>query len=114
MSSPYHGSRRRLSPSFAENDGHASPSKKAAIRRKRIAKLFNYFQSWKIARLQEMAKPAGERSLPPFDPPKPDLAAGLLQSFEVECKQAIRETFIKAGQAMYVLTGMMVTATRPG
>ena len=79
----------------------------ALQRRKRIAKLFNYFQSWKIQRLQEMAKPAGERMLPAFNPPKPDLATGLLQSFEVESelfskesfKQAIHDTFVKAGQA---------------
>ena len=80
---------------------------KAGIRRKRIAKLFDYFQQWKICRLQEMAKPEAERELPPFDPPKPTLADGLLQSFEVErelfskasFKQAIKQTFIKAGQA---------------
>ena len=43
---------------------------------------------------------------PSFDPPKPDLAAGLLQSFEFErelfsqatFKKAIKETFVKAGQ----------------
>ena len=55
----------------------------ALQRRKRIAKLFNYFQSWKIQRLQEMAKPAGERMLPAFNPPKPDLATSLLQSREL-------------------------------
>ena len=44
---------------------------KAAIRRKRIASLFQYMQSWKVKRLQEMAKAAEERELPPFKPPKP-------------------------------------------
>ena len=80
---------------------------KAAIRRKRIANLFNYFQSWKFKRLQELVKPIAERALPPFDPPKPTLATGLLQSFKVErelfakdsFKQAIKSTFVQAGQA---------------
>jgi hypothetical protein len=79
---------------------------KAAIRRKRVAKLFDYFQSWKIKRLQEMAKPPAERELPAFEPPKPTLAVGLLQSFEVErelfakasFKAAIKKTFMQAGQ----------------
>ena len=85
---------------------------KAAIRRKRIANLFNYFQSWKFKRLQELVKPIAERALPPFDPPKPTLATGLLQSFEVErelfakdsFKQAIKSTFVQAGQAAQAMT----------
>jgi len=80
---------------------------KAAIRRKRIASLFQYMQSWKVKRLQEMAKAAEERELPPFKPPKPNLAAGLKNSFEVErelfdkdsFKTALHRTFVSAGQA---------------
>lgn len=79
---------------------------KAAIRRKRISSLFQYMQSWKISRLQEMAKPPDERELPPFKPPKPDLYTGLTNSFEVErdlftqpsFKDAIKNTFVAAGQ----------------
>ena len=80
---------------------------KAAIRRKRISSLFMYFQSWKINRLQEMAKAPEERNLPPFKPPKPDLYSGLKNSFEVECeiftkdsfREALARTFVAAGQA---------------
>ena len=63
-------------------------------------------QSWKISRLQEMAKAPEERELPPFKPPKPDLYSGLLNSFEVECelfakdsfREALARTFADAGQ----------------
>ena len=80
---------------------------KAAIRRKRCAALFNYFQSWKITRLQELAKDADERRLPDFAPPKPDLLTGLTTSFQVEYElfnrksfqDALRRTFVAAGQA---------------
>ena len=80
---------------------------KAAIRRKRCTALFGYFQSWKILRLQEMAKEPSARDLPPFAPPKPDIVAGLLNSFEVErqlfntesFRAAVRRTFVAAGQA---------------
>ena len=80
---------------------------KAAIRRKRISSLFMYFQSWKINRLQEMAKAPEERNLPPFKPPKPDLYSGLKNCLEVECevftkdsfREALARTFVAAGQA---------------
>ena len=43
---------------------------KAGIRRARVTALFNFFQSWKIKRLQHIA--ARNTSLPPeFTPPKP-------------------------------------------
>ena len=54
-----------------------------------------------------MAKEPSERSLPNFNPPKPTLYAGLLNSFKVErelfakpsFQDAIRRTFVAAGQA---------------
>eukprot|EP00966_Prymnesium_polylepis_P297546 6874492-Prymnesium_polylepis.1 len=49
---------------------------KAGIRRARIEALFNFVQSFKIARLQHLAKKDG--TLPPeFKPPKPSQDDGL-------------------------------------
>ena len=61
----------------------------------------------KIERLQEMAKEPSQRSLPTFSPPKPTLYSGLLTSFKIErelfaklsFQEAIRRTFVAAGQA---------------
>ena len=50
---------------------------KASIRRMRVQNLFDYFQAWKIRRLQDELRPASERSYPSFDPPKPTQAQGL-------------------------------------
>ena len=80
---------------------------KAAVRKQRIMSLFDYFQNWKIARLQEQAKAPEERNLPPFDPPKPDLNQGLCNSFAVErelfakadFKAALKKVFVNTGQA---------------
>ena len=63
-------------------------------------------QSWKISRLQEMAKAPEERELPPFRPPKPDLNSGLKNSLLVEIelftkdsfREALARTFVAAGQ----------------
>ena len=55
---------------------------KAGIRQARVTAIFNFFQSWKIARLQHMA--AKLDTLPPdFPPPKPTQAQGLLTLFDV-------------------------------
>ena len=69
--------------------------------------IYDYCQTWKIKRLQELAKPEGDRDLPAFSPPKVDLPAGLLTSFAVELelfgsasfKSSLKRTFIAAGQA---------------
>lgn len=77
---------------------------KAGIRRARIEDLFSFFQSWKIARLQHMAKKDG--TLPPaFKPPKPTLAKGLLTIFKVikenletpRFKQSMKQCFVHVG-----------------
>ena len=53
---------------------------KAAIRRARSSDLFEFFQAWKIQRLQADAAVArGEQvEVPEWNPPKPTLAAGIL------------------------------------
>ena len=45
-----------------------------------------------------MAKPGSERSLPPFDPPKPDVAAGLwLQLWYVHVydRMPLKRTYVR-------------------
>ena len=49
---------------------------KSGIRAARIDALFDYFQSWKIKRLQHAAK-KDDSEPPPFAPPKPKLVDGL-------------------------------------
>ena len=49
---------------------------KAGIRRARVEALFNYFQQWKIERLQHLA--SSSSSPPPFAPPKPCQSQGIL------------------------------------
>jgi hypothetical protein len=79
---------------------------KAAIRRNRIQVIFNYFQSWKIKRLQHEASKAPE--LPPlFAPPKPTQPEGLLSLLEVlktslatpAFQESMRKCFIAVGLA---------------
>jgi len=80
---------------------------KAGIRRARCRGLFSFFQNWKIKRLHELAKPVDQRVLPPFDPPKPTVAEGLLTGLKVEAevftkkefKLALKKCFVNAGQA---------------
>ena len=50
---------------------------KSGIRVERIQALFNYFQSWKIKRLQHMAVENQTDPPPSFTPPKPKVADGL-------------------------------------
>jgi hypothetical protein len=77
---------------------------KAGIRRERIGNLFDYFQSWKIQRLQAKAD---EKELPTFKPPKADLVSGLLTLFKVghdafskqSYKEGLARCFVKIGQA---------------
>ena len=66
---------------------------KAGIRRFRIEALFNYFQSWKIKRLQHAAV-KDQQGLPPaFAPPKPTQADGLLILLDVLNKNLTTDAF---------------------
>ena len=56
---------------------------KGAIKRARCMELFNYFQGWKLKRLQQMTLAADVRVFPAFDPPKPTLASGMQTAFKV-------------------------------
>ena len=58
---------------------------KAGIRRARCDELFDFFQNWKIQRLQALAQ---KKPLPKFQPPKPKVADGL----RIVCK-VCNETF---------------------
>ena len=77
---------------------------KYGARRERAAALFDYFQEWKIRRLQAVA--AGEADLPAFKPPKPTLAQGLLVLLKVgkevfsapSFKKGMARCFVKVGQ----------------
>ena len=63
-------------------------------------------QDWKIKRLEQLAKPEEERVLPPFSPPKPKLADGLLCLFDVfntdmkaeKYQEGMARCFVKSGQ----------------
>lgn len=66
---------------------------KNGIRNARIQSLFEYFQSWKIRRLQEATKPPDQQVLPAYDPPAPTLASGLLCLFDVMRSKFSTESF---------------------
>ena len=80
---------------------------KAAIRRSRVQGLFNYFQSWKILRLQDEALPIDQRVYPPFAPPKPTLRTGLQSLISTlattlstpKFEQSMARAFVEACQA---------------
>ena len=80
---------------------------KAAIRRARCAQLFVYFLNFKAKCAQELAKPAAERVMPAFAPPKPKLLDGLIAlikanfgSFTTDAfKAGLRKAFVKVGLA---------------
>lgn len=75
---------------------------KASIRRHRVHGLFDYFQSWKIARLQAVAQGVAP---PSFNPPKPKLAHGVRALLDAlgtslqtpEFKANMARTFVKVG-----------------
>ena len=56
---------------------------KGAIKRARCMELFNYFQGWKLKRLQQLTVDAAVRVFPLFDPPKPTMASGMQTAFTV-------------------------------
>ena len=69
---------------------------KGAIKRARCMELFNYFQGWKVKRLQQMTLAPAVRALPPFDPPKPTLASGLQTAFQV-CTEVFSSERYRSG-----------------
>jgi hypothetical protein len=87
-------------------DVHTNGPYKAGQRRIRCNALFNYFQGWKVKRLQQMALPEAQRVLPKFEPPKPTLANALLTAMkaaaevfgEEKFKAGMRRAFIQRSQ----------------
>ena len=78
---------------------------KAAIRRNRIQIIFNYFQAWKIKRLQHAA--SNDSSLPPlFAPPKPTQSEGLLTLFEVLSTSLATPKFQESMKKCFVTVGL--------
>ena len=78
---------------------------KAGIRRERIAAIFEYFQNWKIKRLQHDAVVGQDKPPPAFQPPKPKVAEGLRTLLNVldgslstkEFKASLRKCFVEVG-----------------
>ena len=66
---------------------------KAGARRERCERLFEYFQSWKIRRLQAQV---ARQEPPKFDPPKPTVADGLLTLIKVLNTTLATEQFQKS------------------
>ena len=50
----------------------------------RCDQLFDYLQVWKLKRVQEAAKAADVRKLPPWAPPKVSVADGIRTVIKVE------------------------------
>ena len=69
---------------------------KGGIKRARCVELFDYFQGWKLKRLQQMTLAADVRVLPEFDPPKPTLGSGLRTAFKV-CDELFPTERYKSG-----------------
>ena len=78
---------------------------KAGIRRERIAAIFDYFQNWRIKRLQHDAVVGQDKPAPAFQPPKPKVAEGLLTLLSVldgslgteDFKASLRKSFVDVG-----------------
>ena len=79
---------------------------KAAIRRKRTAGIYDYFQTWRFQRARELAKPESERKLIPFEPPKPKLIDGLRTVLEVEETTLMTDKFKNSLRKCFVSVGM--------
>ena len=77
---------------------------KSGIRAARVNALFDFFQAWKIKRLQHAAQ-KDDSQPPPFAPPKPKLADGLLTLLKVldtslstdKFKDALLKCFTEVG-----------------
>ena len=72
---------------------------KSGIRRVRCEMLFEYFQNWKIARLQAAAN---KTALPPFKPPKPTLASGIKTLLHVLKTSLATDKFIKSLENCFI------------
>ena len=79
---------------------------KAGIRRKRIEVIFNYFQNWKIKRLQHAAVPAQQELPPAFAPPKPTQAEGIKTVLEVLNTTLTTEKFQESMRRCFVAVGL--------
>ena len=78
---------------------------KAGIRRARVTALFNFFQGWKIERLQHIA--AKRTTLPPeFKPPKPTQAQGLLIVFQVMKETLETPAFEESMRKCFQIVGL--------
>ena len=77
------------------------------IRKARCDRLMDYMQDWKRRYALEMAKPAAERCIPAYDPPKPTQIQGLqtvisaLHSMNAnqDFQHRLRRVFVTVGQA---------------
>ena len=81
---------------------------KAGIRRVRCGALYDYFQSWKIKRLQELVKPEQHRQLPAWAPPKPSVADGVRTVIEVENTTLATPEFRKSMVQCFIKVGLRV------
>ena len=82
---------------------------KAGIRRARIDALFNFMQSWKIERLQHIAKKDGTAP-PEFRPPKPTQADGLLCLYKVVKENLQTPKFKESMSKCFVQVGLVPNA----
>ena len=76
---------------------------KAGLRRERTASLFDYYQSWKLKRLQAERDKA---DLPPFAPPKPTVPTGLRMALKVGQETLEKPTFIEGMRRAFVAVGL--------
>lgn len=79
---------------------------KSAIRSHRCEEIFDYFQAWKMKRLQELAKPAQQRKFETWQPPKPKLVDGLRTVIEVEETTLATEKFQDSMRKCFVAVGL--------
>jgi hypothetical protein len=79
---------------------------KAAIRRERCRALHNDFLLWKGKWAMELLKPAAERRLQPFSPPKPTLSAGLSTLFKTVANEFTAPKFREGMRRCFVSVGL--------
>ena len=79
---------------------------KAGIRRMRCDQLFDYFQVWKLKRVQEAAKAADVRKLPPWAPPKLSVADGIRTVIKVEETELATPDFRQSMSRCFVSVGL--------
>ena len=79
---------------------------KAGIRRMRCDQLFDHFQVWKFKRVQEAAKAADVRKLPPWAPPKVSVADGIRTVIKVEETELATPDFRQSMSRCFVSVGL--------